>query len=190
MDHRSDILKQLELYGTSQLITDEEKAELPQYISFIESNLHCLERTNRGHVTGSAWIVNHDFSKALLTHHKKLNDWFQLGGHADGDPNIKRVALKEAQEESGINEFSFVISGIFDIDLHPIPGPCEYHYDIRYLLQTFLGATFTVSHESHDLAWLDLDKIHEYSFVPSVLRLAEKSVLVRDTLLKKEFRTS
>ena len=71
---------------------------LDRFIKFIEQNPNCFERSNKGHITGSAWIVNHDNSKVLLTHHRKLNLWLQLGGHADGEPDTKAVSLKEAQE--------------------------------------------------------------------------------------------
>ncbi|HRX56256.1 MAG TPA: hypothetical protein P5016_17200, partial [Verrucomicrobiales bacterium] len=47
-----------------------------------------------GHVTGSAWLVNGDGSKVMLTHHRKLERWLQPGGHADGDPDLLAVALR------------------------------------------------------------------------------------------------
>ena len=87
----------------------------------------------------------------------------------------KNAALQEAEEESGITGFIFLHEGIFDIDIHPIPGSCEYHYDIRYLLQAPEEAHYNVSDESHDLAWVPLAKIAEYSSEPSVLRMAKKS---------------
>ncbi len=171
---RKNIIALLDEYEKNPFFTSEEKPFLERFRNFIEHNPRCFERSNRGHITGSAWILNHEGTKALLTHHKKLNSWFQLGGHADGDSDIKRVALKEAQEESGIEHLQFLMPGILDIDIHPIPGPCEFHYDVRFLLQAPANKTFTVSDESHDLAWVDLDKISEYSSERSVLRLAEK----------------
>src|SRR5689334_8610797 len=59
------------------------------------------ERT-AGHLTGSAWLVSADGERVLLTHHRKLDRWLQLGGHADGDADLARVALREAEEESGL----------------------------------------------------------------------------------------
>jgi 8-oxo-dGTP pyrophosphatase MutT (NUDIX family) len=55
-----------------------------------------------GHFTGSAWLVSGDGLRVLLTHHRKLGRWLQLGGHADGDRDLARVALREAEEESGL----------------------------------------------------------------------------------------
>lgn len=73
-----------------------------------------------GHFTGSAWLVNAAGTHLLMTHHRKLDRWLQLGGHADGDRDLAAVALKEAEEESGLAAL-VVEGGIFDIDRHWIP---------------------------------------------------------------------
>src|SRR5688572_4112798 len=65
-----------------------------------------------GHFTASAWLVARDGRRVLLTHHRKLGMWLQLGGHADGERDFARVALTEAQEESGLPGLS-VEAGIF-----------------------------------------------------------------------------
>lgn len=172
--HRNNLLAQLHAYGAGDIITEEERSTLEQFQSFVKANPGCFERSNRGHVTGSAWIVNHDQTQVLLTHHKKFNIWIQLGGHSDGDADSKNVALKEAQEESGIEKFTFLIQGIFDIDIHPIANACEYHYDVRYLLQAPKGANFLVSDESHALAWVPREKIADYSSKNSIVRMMRK----------------
>src|SRR5215510_11521790 len=90
---------------------------------FVAANPNCFERSLQiGHVTGSAWIVDLDRTHALLTHHRKLNKWLQLGGHADGDPDILRVALREAREESNLDAIRPVSENIFDVDIHVIPA--------------------------------------------------------------------
>ena len=147
---------------------------LPQMIDFIKRHPACFDRNTIGHVTGSAWIVSDDLYKALLTHHKKLNLWFQLGGHADCNSNIEAVALQEAYEESGIEHLKIMIPGIYDIDIHAIPNACTYHYDIRYLIKAPADAQYTVTEESHDLAWVPIEDIHKYTTDRSVLRMAEK----------------
>jgi 8-oxo-dGTP pyrophosphatase MutT (NUDIX family) len=90
-----------------------------------------------GHLTASAWIVNAGHTHALMTHHRKLNRWLQLGGHADGDLDLKRVALREAQEESGLKSIHCLSSAPFDVDVHTIPAradvPEHLHYDVRFL---------------------------------------------------------
>ncbi len=172
--HRKQLLDSLKLYVTSTFFMPEEQHHYEELIQFITDNPACFERENVGHITGSVWIINHEHTHALLTHHKKLGIWLQLGGHADGDPHIPSVALKEAHEESGIEELEFVTQEIYDIDIHPIPNKCTFHYDVRYLIRAPKGAQYVVSEESHDLAWVALDQMEEYTTCRSVLRMAEK----------------
>ena len=112
------------------------------------------------HMTGSAWLLDPSESKVLLTHHRKLNMWIQLGGHADGNPDILEVATREAEEESGIHGITPIATSIFDIDKHLIPArpeePEHYHYDIRFLLKA-PHPDFSISAESKSLGWLSFD---------------------------------
>lgn len=54
-----------------------------------------------GHITSSAWIVSRESGAVLLTHHRKLERWLQLGGHTDGEHDVLSSAVREAEEESG-----------------------------------------------------------------------------------------
>lgn len=150
-----------------------------RFIEFVSRNPDCFERSlEEGHITGSAWIVNTAGTHVLLTHHRKLGQWFQLGGHADGEPDVTRVAMQEAREESGLAELRFVSSEIFDLDIHLIPArrsdPEHYHYDVRFALQSVGSDAFTVSEESLDLAWVELMKLADYTTEESMLRMARK----------------
>ena len=92
----------------------------------------------------------------LLTHHRKLQRWLQLGGHADGERDLAGVALREAQEESGLDGLA-VEPELFDLDRHWIPErgevPGHWHYDARFVVRAAAGEAFSVSEESLDLAW-------------------------------------
>ena len=113
-----------------------------------------------GHFTASAWLVSGDGRRALLTHHRKLDRWLQLGGHADGDRDLGRAALREAMEESGLPGLRLEDDAIFDLDRHRIPQhggvPAHWHYDVRYLVRASEDEVFMVSDESHALAWRDI----------------------------------
>lgn len=171
---RNHLLKSLERFRRSAFFSHDEHKYYEQIVAFIHAHPGCFQRENPGHITGSIWLVNHDLSQVLLTHHKKLGMWLQLGGHADGDPHIPSVAMKEAQEESGIEGLIFLEEGIFDIDIHLIPNACIAHYDIRYLIQAPKDAPYAVSAESHDLAWVPLEKLESYTTAPSITRMAQK----------------
>lgn len=117
-----------------------------------------------GHFTGSAWLVSGDGQRVLLTHHRKLDRWLQLGGHADGDADLAAVALREAEEESGLPGLSLGSAAIFDLDRHWIPARGEvaghWHYDVRYVVRAGADERFKVSAESLALAWRPVAGIH------------------------------
>jgi len=78
-------------------------------IEFLKNGENCFERKNRfAHFTGSAWIVNKNRDQVLLTLHRKLDKWLQLGGHADGEENLIKVAKREAYEESGLSKVKLI----------------------------------------------------------------------------------
>lgn len=117
-----------------------------------------------GHLTGSALVFNHDATKTLLLLHTKLNRWLQPGGHADGEANLARVALKEAEEETGIEGLEIVDPAI-DLDIHnvaPSGQPEVFHYDVRFVVFAPEGAEPVGNHESRDIRWVDLDDLDEY----------------------------
>jgi 8-oxo-dGTP pyrophosphatase MutT (NUDIX family) len=100
--------------GESEVVT--------QFEAFLHTHADAFVRSNLiGHFTGSAWLVSADGTKVLLMHHRKLGRWLQPGGHADGDTDLARVALREAEEETGLTDLR-IDDGIFDIDRHRIAG--------------------------------------------------------------------
>ena len=127
---RQQLLRQLTAHRP---IDNHEAGFLKRTQQFVASTPHCFERSYlNGHVTGSAWIVSPDRTHAILLHHQKLDRWFQPGGHADGEPDILKVAMTEAQEETGLsaNQLTIISHRIFDIDVHRIParpGEPTYH---------------------------------------------------------------
>ncbi len=176
MSNREQLLKLIEAYA---LTWPSERA--PAILdSFIRRQPDCFERTCflDGHVTGSAWIVCPHRRRVLLTHHRKLQKWLQLGGHSDGDSNTRRVAKREAEEESGLI-VKAMDERVFDIDIHAIPArgvePEHKHYDIRFLFEADDSVPLTVSDESNDLRWLAIEDLSALTSEESVLRMARKT---------------
>lgn len=142
--------------------SQEEQQFKNEMLTFLYNYDDCFERALAvGHFTASCWLLNKAGDHALLTHHAKLNRWLQLGGHCDGNPDLLAVALKEAQEESGITHIVPISTDIFDIDIHLIPENkkenAHYHYDVRFLLQVVSDEIIVCSEESHDLRWFSKD---------------------------------
>lgn len=140
----------------------------------------CFERSCiPGHITGSAWVVSPDHRAVLLTHHRKLDRWLQLGGHADGQTDVLQVALREVEEESGLRDLTIVSPLPFDIDVHLIPAranePAHFHHDFRFLLVAAPAQELRISEESHDLRWIERARLHEISSEESILRMERKA---------------
>ena len=174
--HRKALLQLLDTYQQKH---PEEQTCIDRFRRFVQAHQTCFERSlTIGHVTGSAWVVNDTGTHTLLTHHRKLNRWLQLGGHADGDPEILEVALREAREESGIDAIQPIFNEIFDLDIHPIPArgnePLHDHYDVRFAVQVIGSDAYTVSDESNDLSWVSIDQLANKTQEESMLRMQRK----------------
>lgn len=157
----------------------EQAAVRSEFLRFVAAHPDCCERRLAiGHCTGSALLVSGDGQRTLLTHHRKLGLWLQPGGHADGDTDLARVALREAEEESGLRDLR-VEPAIFDLDRHWIPErvgePGHWHYDLRFVVHASADEAFQVGAESHALAWRPLaDLATDPGHDASLQRMAAK----------------
>ncbi|NNL90774.1 MAG: NUDIX hydrolase, partial [Saprospiraceae bacterium] len=159
---KKHIEKLLESFETNH---QEEIEFLCQTNQFIRENQNLFGRDNlKGHITGSAWVINPSFDAALLIHHKKIGKWFQPGGHIDeDDTSIVEAAKREALEETGIKEVQALNEKLFDLDVHTIPErkgiPEHLHYDLRFAFiaqEMDLNPDFL---EVHEVRWISLDEI-------------------------------
>jgi 8-oxo-dGTP pyrophosphatase MutT (NUDIX family) len=151
-----------------------------EVLAFLATHEDAFERSQlAGHITASAWVVDETHAFALLTHHRKLDKWLQLGGHTDGDTDVRRSALREATEESGLTSVRLAKQAIYDVDVHEIPArgaePAHKHYDIRFAFVADMHEPFVVSAESHDLAWRPIAELDADGIDESVRRLARKT---------------
>ncbi|CAM5466426.1 NUDIX domain-containing protein OS=Streptomyces alboniger OX=132473 GN=CP975_23655 PE=4 SV=1 [Streptomyces alboniger] len=113
-----------------------------------------------GHVTASALVVDPSRGRVLLTLHKKLRMWLQMGGHCEpGDTTLAGAALREATEESGVPGLTLLPGGPVRLDRHPIPGPCTWHLDVQYAASAPADAVEAISDESLDLRWFAYDEV-------------------------------
>ncbi len=176
MKSRAELIKALTAYTTK---FKEERLLALQFLELLKS-AQCYYRDHLpGHITGSAWIVDEGRTHVLLIHHNNLNKWLQPGGHADGDENLLNVAIREANEETGLTNLIQLTSGLFDLDIHPIPArkafPEHLHFDVRFLFQASRKDELKISEESSDLKWINLEEVPALTQNnPSILRMIKK----------------
>ncbi|GDY01674.1 NUDIX hydrolase [Planctomycetota bacterium] len=153
-----------------------------RFVAFARANKDCLLRSCvPGHITASAFILSADDTHCLLTHHRKLQRWLQLGGHVDGEPLVQQAALREAREESGMQQFDLLSLGgqlePLDLDVHTIPARKQdrehLHWDVRFLLRAHKGQDLVISEESNDLRWIPLVQLGDFCQEESVLRMRQ-----------------
>lgn len=187
--HRQELLQLLKQYQPRFM---DEMAFVKRSVDYVEQHEDCFYRELMpAHVTGSAWVVNPDRSRVLMMHHKKLDQWFQPGGHADGDADIIRVALKETEEETGISaeHIKLVDGSIFDVDIHTIApygnDPEHQHIDIRFLLEIDDRIAVPGNDESHEVLWIDLLAVSHYNRNRSTYRMLEKTRAMRNSIKQR-----
>ncbi|MEV6651363.1 NUDIX hydrolase [Streptomyces sp. NPDC051219] len=128
-----------------------------------------------GHITASALVIDPSRGRVLLTLHRKLQMWLQMGGHCEPDDyTLGQAALREATEESGVPGLTLLPGGPVTLDRHPIPAPCNWHLDVQYAALAPAGAVEAISDESLDLRWFAYDEVAGVAD-ESVVRLLERT---------------
>ncbi|MFJ4874733.1 NUDIX hydrolase [Streptomyces sp. NPDC088745] len=169
MTLHDDAVLVLEKYG--------DQAELrQQYLDHLAAHPDGMWKAcTAGHLTASALVVDAERGRVLLTLHKKLKMWLQMGGHCEsGDATVADAALREATEESGIKGLTLLPGGPVRLDRHPIPAPCHWHLDVQYAAIAPAGAVEAISDESDDLRWFAYDEVADVAD-ESVVRLVERT---------------
>lgn len=114
------------------------------------------------HVTASCLVLDPSLERVLLTHHRKADQWYQLGGHLEvGDRSVRAGAAREALEESGVPGLRVTALPVH-LDRHTLVGAfgrCAEHLDIRYAALAPVGARPVVSAESLDVRWWPVDAL-------------------------------
>ncbi len=182
---RADLIRLLDRYEDRH---PEERRTLDRIRWLLAERERAFHRDcfDPGHITSSAWIVSHETGAALLTHHRKLERWLQLGGHVDGETDVLASALREAEEESGLRGFeSLPVAGspvILDVDVHEIPArgdePAHEHHDIRFLLRVSEEQPIERQvRESKEIRWFPAAGLTERFDEESLARMARKAAI-------------
>ncbi|MFF7353053.1 NUDIX hydrolase [Streptomyces filipinensis] len=165
MTLHSDAVRVLETYETQH--------DLRQaYLDHLDAHPGGMWKScTDGHITASALVIDPEREQVLLTLHKKLRMWLQMGGHCEqSDSTLADAALREATEESGISSLRLLHSSPVRLDRHRTP--CAWHLDVQYAALAPAGAVEAISDESLDLRWFGYDEVGDMADA-SVVRLLE-----------------
>lgn len=179
------IFEQLRAYAP---VNAQEASDRRLILQYAEQFGNLFTRENEmAHLTASCWIVNPARTKALLAYHNIYDSWAWLGGHADGEEDLLAVALREANEESGIRAVP-VSRDIFSLEiLHVAPHVkrgkfvCAHlHLNATYLLEADDQAPIRCKpDENSAVRWLDtaevLAAVSEPAMLPVYRKLMEKA---------------
>jgi len=181
--HRNELLNLLTSYRTRFM---DEVAFIRRAINLIKQDDRVFDRAMPMHVTASTWVVSPDREQVLLMHHRKYGHWFQPGGHADGDSDVYRVALRECAEETGVDpaHIKLIEPAIFDVDIHSVPTvgaiPGHDHIDIRFLVEIDDRLAIPGNNESHEVKWFSLYEVMQMNRFRSTYRMLEKTRTLRN----------
>ena len=173
----SEIINILISYRNNSTYVDE-------FLSFIRKNSFDFwdKKNFNGHITVSAWILSKDNLKALLIHHKKLNKWYQIGGHIEkNDTTILQSIKREIYEETGLRDVEFENNALFHIAKYSIPKrnnvPKHTHFDLIFKGKCDHKSPLKINNgELIDAKWFDLEKIKNITHDKVISFLISKSL--------------
>jgi 8-oxo-dGTP pyrophosphatase MutT (NUDIX family) len=159
MSRAESLLRELRHYEPFDSVERQHCRDLINLLGKGESGFS-RETFDPGHVTASCFIIDPSGQRVLLHRHKRLGRWLQMGGHVETNEPLVEAALREAAEESGLDDIE-LLPGIIDVDVHRIPAgkgePEHRHYDVRFLARTHAPEAITLDRsESDALAWFPL----------------------------------
>jgi 8-oxo-dGTP pyrophosphatase MutT (NUDIX family) len=134
------------------------------YVEHLRNHADGLSRhCHPDHITASTLVVSHDGRQVLLNLHRRYRIWVQFGGHCeDVDQRLHDAAVREAVEESGIDDLTLTDSEPVQLSRHEVVcGPTlpAHHLDVRYLAVAPPRARPRVGPESLDVRWFALNRL-------------------------------
>jgi 8-oxo-dGTP pyrophosphatase MutT (NUDIX family) len=165
---------------------EQEKKDKEVILYCIDKFDEILTRNNEiAHITSSAFVVNRARDKVLMVHHNIYNSWSWTGGHADGEEDLLGVAMREVNEETGVNKIHPVSLEIFSLDILTVLGhvkKCKYvsphlHLSVAYLLEGDEKELLIVKEdENSGVKWVPIDEVNVYSNEPHMQRVYGKLI--------------
>lgn len=166
---------------------EQEASDQAVMLQFMREHADYLERENKvAHFTTSIWTVNKDRSKTLLVYHNIFNSWSWIGGHADGVEDLRSVALRELQEETGVANAALISPEIYSLEIIVVDGhvkrghyvPSHLHLNVTYLAQADEKDELIVNQsENQAVQWWPLEDILTVSKEPWMVERVYKKLI-------------
>ncbi len=170
---------------------EQEAADRELILERLASDGAVFERTSLAHMTCSIWTVDPTFTKTLLVYHNIYDSWSWIGGHADGERDLARVALRELSEETGIADAHLVPCGpgglvsceVLTVDGHVKRGSyvsSHLHLNVTYLAVADPDAQVHVkADENSGVRWVPLDDAITLSSEPWIRERVYRKLIAK-----------
>ena len=141
---------------------EQEERDKELMLRFLREHEDAYLRSNTlAHMTASGWIISPDRRHVAMVYHNIYHSWSWTGGHADGEHDLLAVALREAQEETGIRRIHPVTEDIFSLECLAVAGHEKHgayvashlHLNVTYLLQSEEETLREKPDENSDAGW-------------------------------------
>ena len=168
-------------------VNEQEERDKRVMLNFMTNNSDYLDRTNQvAHFTTSIWTVNKERTKTLMVYHNIYNSWSWIGGHADGEEDLSKVAMRELEEETGVKNATLVSDDIFSLEILTVDGhvkkgvyvPSHLHLNVTYLAEADEQEVLLVNEdENQAVRWWTFEEALKVSTEPWMVERVYKKLI-------------
>ncbi|MCL2354468.1 MAG: NUDIX hydrolase [Oscillospiraceae bacterium] len=163
-----NLKKKIERY---QPYNEQEEGDKQLILEYMNDFDNILTRDNKyTHFTASSFIVNKERTKMMVIHHNQFKAYTIPGGHADGESDLLGTAIREAKEETGIENIVPVDNDIFSLEVFAIHGHMKNgkwvsshtHLNLLYIFEADETEKIRIQEdENSDVKWVNIDNVAE-----------------------------
>lgn len=168
-------------------VNEQEACDKEFMLRYMMQHANYLNRENQtAHFTASIWTVNKERSKVLMAYHNIYDSWAWLGGHADGMEDLRAVAMRELQEETGVRNAVLVSDEIFSLETLTVNGhfkrgiyvPSHLHLNVTYLAEADEKEELIVNEaENQAVKWWGLEEVLQVCREPWMVEWIYKKLI-------------